>query len=607
MTAVEQRRLIGAKEVSATELLDAHLARIDAVNPAVNADRRPRPRRRPAPGPGRRRRHRRRRRPDRSARRARDRPQGPRGDGRLPDDVRLAAVRRPPPGGRLPARRPHEGGRRGRRRQDEHAGVRRRVAHVQQRLRRRRATRGTSSRTAGGSSGGAAVALACRMVATADGSDTGGSLRNPAAWNNVVGFRPTVRVVPHVGPGNAWMPHQHARARWAARSTTSPCCSTCWRRPTAATRCTARSTPTCRWRRPTDRCASPGRPTSACRSRPSQLDVLAGTRQAMVDLGWDVVDDEPELALASDCFRVLRAWNIANGPTARFHDRMDEIKATIRDEIRRGEAVSAADVATAYAQLAALWRETVDFFDRGLRRARLPGDPAVAVPGRGRVPDRGRRRAAVELHRLDGVVLADHRHRVPGAVACRPASTPTACPSASSSSTRQGADGALLRAAKALEEATGFAARRPPVVAVVTAPLPAAVGRPRRPPRRSSIPTARGRSRPIDAAATELAGALPVEHGDRVAILCRRRPRPRRRPAGVLARRRARRAAAPAAPRRRARLRRRRQRRGGDRRVGRPRRGRRTGSPATAGIAVVDVGRARRRPPRTGRRSTARR
>ena len=37
LTAVEQRRLIGAKDVSATELLDAHLARIDAVNPAVNA------------------------------------------------------------------------------------------------------------------------------------------------------------------------------------------------------------------------------------------------------------------------------------------------------------------------------------------------------------------------------------------------------------------------------------------------------------------------------------------------------------------------------------------------------------------------------------------
>ncbi len=47
------------------------------------------------------------------------------------------------------------------------------------------------SRSAGGSSGGAAAALACRMVAVADGSDMMGSLRNPAGWNNVYGMRPT--------------------------------------------------------------------------------------------------------------------------------------------------------------------------------------------------------------------------------------------------------------------------------------------------------------------------------------------------------------------------------------------------------------------------------
>ena len=52
------------------------------------------------------------------------------------------------------------------------------------------------SKTAGGSSGGAAVALATRMLALADGSDMMGSLRNPAAWNNVYGFRPTAGLVP---------------------------------------------------------------------------------------------------------------------------------------------------------------------------------------------------------------------------------------------------------------------------------------------------------------------------------------------------------------------------------------------------------------------------
>ncbi|MFT5208703.1 MAG: amidase [Flavobacterium sp.] len=50
--------------------------------------------------------------------------------------------------------------------------------------------------TAGGSSGGAAAALALQMLPVADGSDFMGSLRNPAAFNNVIGFRPTPGRVP---------------------------------------------------------------------------------------------------------------------------------------------------------------------------------------------------------------------------------------------------------------------------------------------------------------------------------------------------------------------------------------------------------------------------
>jgi amidase len=55
------------------------------------------------------------------------------------------------------------------------------------------------TRSAGGSSGGAAVALALRMLPVADGSDNAGSLRNPAGWNNVFGFRTSYGRVPVEG------------------------------------------------------------------------------------------------------------------------------------------------------------------------------------------------------------------------------------------------------------------------------------------------------------------------------------------------------------------------------------------------------------------------
>jgi amidase len=61
------------------------------------------------------------------------------------------------------------------------------------------------SRSAGGSSGGAAVSLALRMQPVADGSDYGGSLRNPSGWNNVFGFRASIGRIPN-DARDAWLP-----------------------------------------------------------------------------------------------------------------------------------------------------------------------------------------------------------------------------------------------------------------------------------------------------------------------------------------------------------------------------------------------------------------
>jgi amidase len=61
------------------------------------------------------------------------------------------------------------------------------------------------SKTCGGSSGGAAVALATRMLSISDGSDMMGSLRNPAAWNNIYGLRPTWGLVPPEPTGEMFL------------------------------------------------------------------------------------------------------------------------------------------------------------------------------------------------------------------------------------------------------------------------------------------------------------------------------------------------------------------------------------------------------------------
>ena len=61
------------------------------------------------------------------------------------------------------------------------------------------------TRTAGGSSGGAAAALATQMVPVADGSDMMGSLRNPAGFCNVYGFRPSWGLVPADADGDTFL------------------------------------------------------------------------------------------------------------------------------------------------------------------------------------------------------------------------------------------------------------------------------------------------------------------------------------------------------------------------------------------------------------------
>ena len=138
------------------------------------------------------------------------------------------------------------------------------------------------SKTAGGSSGGAGVAVALHMLPVADGTDHGGSLRNPAAYNNVFGFRPSFGRVPANALDALLRHHGRRPARWRATCPISRRCCRCRPATIRARRCRTgrtrrssqgRSSATSRAR------ASPGPATSAAICRSSRASSISARRR----------------------------------------------------------------------------------------------------------------------------------------------------------------------------------------------------------------------------------------------------------------------------------------------------------------------------------------
>jgi len=225
------------------------------------------------------------------------------------------------------------------------------------------------TRTVGGSSGGAACALNCNLVPIADGSDTGGSLRNPAAWNNVVGLRPSPGRVPD--DDGSWSPLSTsgpmARSVADLALMLSAVAGYYPNDPTALT-----DDPSV-FRGPLERSVNGVNSVKGARIawfttmgglpfEPEILRVVHANRKAFADLGCIVEDAEPDFTGVDDAFPILRhqSYHSSYAQIAREHPEM--VKDTIKWEIAEAERETAADVARASVRQAKMWRDVTAFF-----------------------------------------------------------------------------------------------------------------------------------------------------------------------------------------------------------------------------------------------------
>jgi amidase len=223
------------------------------------------------------------------------------------------------------------------------------------------------AKTCGGSSGGAAVALACGMVPIADGSDMGGSLRNPAAFCNVVGLRPAPGRVPVWPSESAWLPFsvQGPMARTVADVALllSAIAGPDPRSPIAIRE------PGERFRAPLDRDFAGVRIAWSADLGGLPIDrrvreTLARQRPTFEALGCVVEDGQPDFADAREIFQVWRAVAFAAkyGPLLARH--RHQMKDTVIWNIEQAGTLGARDVGEAETRRTALYHRVRVFMER---------------------------------------------------------------------------------------------------------------------------------------------------------------------------------------------------------------------------------------------------
>jgi amidase len=224
-----------------------------------------------------------------------------------------------------------------------------------------------TTKSAGGSSGGAAAGLACGMSSLACGSDMGGSLRNPAAWNGVVGLRPSPGRVPRAPDANGWstlgvdgpMARDVADTALLLAAIAGPSGETA----------TEIAEPGARFAMPLERDFR-GVRIAISRGLPGipvdpEIERTVHAQARVFDaLGCAVEFDDPDLSDAEDVFRIERAWMIGTMVDGFDDAQRARLKPEIHDEYRLYRSLSVAALGQMFARKTRLFERMRAFMTR---------------------------------------------------------------------------------------------------------------------------------------------------------------------------------------------------------------------------------------------------
>jgi len=223
------------------------------------------------------------------------------------------------------------------------------------------------SKTCGGSSGGGAVAVACGMLPFADGGDLAASLRNPANYCNVVGFRPTPGRVPTWPAANAWntlsVLGPMARTVEDTAFLLSALSGPDPRSPVSI------AEPGSIFGKPLKRSFRKARiawsrdlgglPMEASVTR-----VLDAQRKVFASLGCVIEEAEPDFSGATEAFETQRALGFLQSYGELYRTRRNELKDTVQWNVEEGLRLTPEKVARATALRTQLYQRMRAFLEK---------------------------------------------------------------------------------------------------------------------------------------------------------------------------------------------------------------------------------------------------